>query len=392
MSDERQRVSEEQEPETRNFLTPDPRPPTSVVRVLHINTERSWRGGEAQVLLLAKGLQERGYSVSIVAQPDGALKERAIKEGVRVIPLRMRGEFDLIALFRLAKIMREEKVDIVHMHDSHAVTLGNFAARLAGIPTAVASRRVNFSTKRNRFRKLKYLWGIKRIIAVSQEIKESLINDRFPPDFIEVIHSGIDLSKFQEKPPQINLYHELGLDPERPLIGNIAHLAPHKGHCDFLKAAEVCHMTPEAQFVIVGDGPLRRELLDWIKAHQLDEKVIFTGFKEDIAEIIPLFDMLVLSSISGEGSPAVIKEAMALGKPVIATDVGGVREILEDGISGILIPPGQPMALANAILDLMKNQPKRKMIGLAGKDRVKLFSSSRMVCKTEKLYKSFVKG
>jgi len=363
------------------------------MKILHINTEKSWRGGEAQVLLLAKGLQERGHTISLVAQPDGALKERGVKEGVRVIPLQMRGEFDIAALFHLAKIMKEEEVDLVHMHDSHAVTLGNFAARVARVPIAIASRRVNFSTRGNRFRKLKYLWGIKSIIAVSQEIKETLISDRFPPDRIEVIHSGIDLEKFREKPPQISLYHELGLDPQRPIIGNIAHLAPHKGHLDLLQAAvEVCKIAPEVQFAIVGDGPLRRELLDWIKAHQLDKRVILTGFRDDVAEIISLFEIVILSSIAGEGSPAVIKEAMALGKPVIATDVGGVREILEDQVNGILVPLRQPIALADAILDLMRDEPKRKRIGLAGKDRVKMFSHSRMVCKTEKLYKALVKG
>ncbi|OHB97618.1 MAG: hypothetical protein A2Z57_10005 [Planctomycetes bacterium RIFCSPHIGHO2_12_39_6] len=348
------------------------------LKILHINTEKTWRGGEQQVLYLAKGLKDRGHESTIICQPNSPLSERAKTEGLYVDEVRMRGGVDLCAVFSIARHLRRG-YDILHLHTANAHSLGFLASMLTRGHKVIVSRRVSFPI-RGFFGKLKYR-GVAKVIAVSEDVKKGLINSGIPPRLIVTIHSAIDLSRYKER----------GVEPSRPIVGIIAHLAEHKGHKYFLEAAkEVSVIIPYATFLVVGDGDKRRALEEYAQSLCIAEKVTFLGFQKDIPKLIPGCTITVLSSISGEGSPGVLKESMAAGIPVVTTDVGGSSEIVEDGITGFVVPPKNSKALASAMIKLLTDAELRERMTLEGLRKVKEFSVDTMVEKTEALYKSLL--
>lgn len=358
------------------------------LRIVHINTERTWRGGEAQLLHLSKGLSKRGHRQWVVGQPGSPLLERAGTEGLETVALPMQSEFSLPAIWRLARLFRELQVQVVHMHTSHACTIGGMAAKIAAVPVKIISRRVDFSIRSNPFRKLKYGWGADRIIAISEGVRDVLIRDGINPEQIVVIRSGIDLSGFDPTIPPELFRKEIGVDSATPIIGNIAHFADHKGHRYLIEAAgRVVAQIPDARFVLVGDGELRKTVEEQVARLGLSKTVIFTGFRTDIPKILAAIDLFVLSSHL-EGLCSSIMDAMAMGIAVVATRTGGVPEVVEEGVTGLLVPPRDPVALSGAILRLMGDPKRRRQMGQAGRRRVTArFSAEVMVEATEKLYR-----
>jgi glycosyltransferase involved in cell wall biosynthesis len=370
----------------------------SGLTVLHLNTETGWRGGEAQTLLLARGLRERGH-VSIIATPPGSpLGERARAAGLDVRAVRMRGEFDLRAVFALARLMRACRPDVLHYHTSHAITLGALAGLAAGFasrrPPAVLSRRVSFSLRRNPLARLKYRFRIDHIIAVSDGVRWVLIAEGLAPEKITVIHSGIDLSAFA--PSRVageRFRREAGVPEGAPLIGSVGALVPHKGHCHLLEAmVGPAARQPGLRLALVGVGPLLGELRRQSADLGLEGRVVFAGFRADMPAVIPAFDLLVLPSVSGEGSPAVVKEAMACGVPVVATELDGVREIVEDGSEALLVPPGDAARLSEAIERVLSDEPLRRRMIEGARTKVRDYSADRMVERTIEAYERLLRG
>ncbi|TLD41815.1 MAG: Glycosyltransferase [Candidatus Jettenia ecosi] len=223
--------------------------------------------------------------------------------------------------------------------------------------------------------------GIDKVIAVSEDIRKSLIHCGIPPQLVVTIHSAIDLNRYKKR----------NCEPSEPVVGIIAHLAEHKGHRYFLEAAkEVSTIIPTARFLVIGGGEKREELERYAKNLDIAERVSFLGFQKDIPQVISLCTITVLSSISGEGSPGVLKESMATGVPVITTDVGGSVEIVEDGITGLVVPPMNSKDLALAMIKLLTNDKLRKNLVHEGLRKVNEFSVDRMVEKTEAVYKSLL--
>lgn len=357
------------------------------LRIVHINTERTWRGGEAQLLHLSKGLSKRGHRQWVVGQPGSPLLERAGEEGLETVALPMQSEFSLPAIWRLARLFRELQVQVVHMHTSHACTIGGMAAKIVAVPVKIISRRVDFSIRSNPFRRLKYEWGMDRIIAISEGVRDVLVRDGINPEQIVVIRSGIDLSRLDPTIPPELFRKEISVDSATPVIGNIAHFADEKGHRYLVEAASrVISRIPQARFVLVGDGELKKSMEEQVARQGLSAAVLFTGFRTDIPKILTAIDLFVLSSHL-EGLCTSIMDAMAMGIAVVATRTGGVPEVVEEGVTGLLVPPRDPVALADAILRLLGDPERRRQMGQAGRRRVmERFSAERMVDETEKLY------
>jgi len=351
--------------------------------ILHIDSAKSWRGGQQQVLYLAKGL--RDYDNIIACPPQSHLAERARAIGLKVSPVRMHGEWDLLAVNKLKKIIRNNSIRIVHLHSPHAHALGLMAARSAGNCKVVLSRRVDFPISKNILSRAKYS-NLDRIIAISKRIKRVLVADGLPGEKIDVVYSGVDIERFQNVKGD-HLISELGPDRDKVRIGNIAALAWHKDHRTLIEAARiVLDEFPEVIFLIVGDGPLHREIEILIKKLNLEEKVKLFGFRQDIPEILSVLDLFVLSS-SWEGLGTSLLDAFASHVPVVATNVGGIPEIVKDGVNGILVPPGDRGALARAIICLLKNREHARRMAEEGFRLAKeKFSIERMVEKTGKIY------
>ncbi|MCD6287888.1 MAG: glycosyltransferase family 4 protein [Candidatus Hydrogenedentes bacterium] len=328
---------------------------TDKIRSLHINTERTWRGGEQQVYYLVAGLAQRGHPVTLVCQDGEPLHKRADTLPIEVVPMKVRGELSPAAVWRLRNIIRDRDIDIVHMHSPHAHTLGCAAATLAGRGVCIVTRRVDFSIRKSFVSVLKYKVRVNHYIAISHAIQNVMVHDGIDPSRISVVHSGIDLSRFDTVAPA-PLRDELGLGPDTKLIGNVAHMADHKGQ-RYLVAAmpAILEHEPAAHLVIAGSGELRADLEKQVERLGLGRSVTFLGFRDDVAAIEKAFDVFVMSSHM-EGLCTSILDAMACGTPVVATHAGGIPEIVRHEYNGLMVPARDPKSLAEAVVRMLDDR------------------------------------
>jgi len=359
---------------------------------LHIDTARTWRGGQNQVLLTVTGLQAIGQRAALVAHPSGELRRRAA-EGLELIPIGPRAEFDLGAAWRLARVLRRLRPDIVHAHDAHGTAMAALALPMLGssarAPRLVVSRRVDFHLRGNSFSRWKHR-QVDCFIAASEAIRRVLLADGIPPERTATVHEGIDIDHVRAA-PRVDLHEALFLPHGAPLVGNVAALVPHKGQRYLIEAARlVVREAPDVRFVILGEGELRGRLARRIHELRLDKHVLLPGFRTDVLGCHKAFDLFVMSSIT-EGLGTSILDAMACGRAVVATRAGGIPEIVEHGATGLLVEPRDPPALARAILELMRDPARRARMGAAGEARVaERFTAERMAAETAAAYERVV--
>jgi glycosyltransferase involved in cell wall biosynthesis len=355
---------------------------------LHIDTARTWRGGQNQVLVTIMGLRALGHRTLLVAHPRGELRQRA-KEGLDMLPLAPRTEMDLSAAWRLSRLVKQLKPDIIHAHDPHGVAMAGLALSMSTQltkPPLVASRRVDFRLRRTALSRWKYR-QVDCFICASEAIRRLLIADGVVESRAITVHEGIDLSRVEAAPPA-NVHEDLWLPHHAPVVGNVAALVPHKGQRHLIEAAQlVVRQVPDARFVIAGEGELRAALERQIKEHHLEKHVLLAGFRPDVLSLHKAFDIFVMSSIT-EGLGTSLLDAMACGKAVVATTAGGIPEVVVDGETGFLVAPRDHAAMADAIVKLLKDDGLRARMGAAGLHRArKKFSAERMVQETLRVYK-----
>ena len=360
---------------------------------IHVDTQRAWRGGQRQVLLTVLGLRERGHRTVLVAHPEGELAARAA-EGHDLIRLAPRAEVDLHAGWKLSRIIKDLRPDVVHAHDPHAVALAALALSFltsGKCPGLIASRRVAFHLNTNAFSRWKY-HQVECFVAASNAIRDMLISDGVDPNRIATVYEGIDLHRVQVE-PAANIHSEFWLPTHAPIVGTVAALTQEKGHKYLIDAAAlVVRDVPDARFVIFGEGDLRQALERQVKELHLDKHVVLPGFRADILSFIKSFDVFVMSSLF-EGLGTSLLDAMALSKPTVASDTGGIPEVVSHGETGLLVPPRDVRELAAAIVKLLKDPGRREQMGRAGLERVqRLFSADRMVERTLGVYRNLESG
>ena len=354
---------------------------------LHIDTARTWRGGQNQVLVTVLGLRSLGHRTMLVAHPDGELLARA-DEGLELLPLAPVTEMDLSAAWRLSRALKQLHPDIVHAHDPHAVAMAALALSMSTQevkPPLMASRRVDFHIGGNSLSRWKYR-QVDCFICASEAIRQLLLADDVPEHRAVTVHEGIDLGRVAAAPPA-NIHEELWLPHGAPVIGNVAALVPHKGQKHLIEAAAlVVRHEPDARFVIAGEGELRASLEHQIKHLGLEKHVLLAGFRPDVLSLHKAFDIFVMSSVT-EGLGTSILDAMASARPVVATAAGGIPEVVQDGETGILVPPRDHEAMADAVVRLLRDPPLRQRMGAAGLSLVHArFSAERMVQETLRVY------
>ena len=354
---------------------------------LHIDTARTWRGGQNQVLLTVYGLQAIGQRASLVAHPDGELRRRAA-EGLDLIPIASRAEVDLSAAWRLSRVVRSLQPDIVHAHDAHGTAMASLAlsmATSAPAPALIVSRRVDFHLRKNSFARWKHR-QIDCFIAASDAVHQILLADGVPPDRVVTVHEGIDLEHVLAA-PAINVHQEFWLPHHAPVVGNVAALVPHKGHRHLIEAAHlVVRQIPDARFIILGEGELREQLERQVRDYRLEKHVLLPGFRPDVLGCIKGFDLFVMSSVT-EGLGTSVLDAMACSRAVVATRAGGLPEIVEEGRTGMLVDPHDHAGMAREIVHLLTDQELRRRMGEAGLEKVgRLFTVERMVAATAAVY------
>jgi glycosyltransferase involved in cell wall biosynthesis len=354
---------------------------------LHIDTARTWRGGQNQVLVTVLGLRALGHRTLLAAHPLGELRQRA-KEGLDLVPLAPRAEMDLGAAWRLSRLIKRVRPEIVHAHDPHAVAMAALALSMSTQlvkPPLVASRRVDFRLRGNALSRWKYR-QVDLFICASDAIRRLLLEDGVPAARAVTVHEGIDLGRV-EAAPAARLHEDLWLPHHAPIVGNVAALVPHKGQRHLVEAAAiVVRRVPDARFVIAGEGELRSALERQIREHHLEKHVLLAGFRPDALSVHKAFDVFVMSSVT-EGLGTSLLDAMACGRPVVATATGGIPEVVADGETGFLVPPRDPAAMADAVVRLLEDEDLRRRMGNAGLARVRRkFSAERMVQQTLRVY------
>lgn len=354
---------------------------------LHIDTARTWRGGQNQVLTTIMGLRALGHRTMLVAHSGGELRQRAA-EGLDLLPLAPKTEMDLTAAWRLSRIIKQLKPDIVHAHDPHGVAMAALALSMStqlAKPPLVAARRVDFHLRGSSLSRWKYR-QVDCFICASEAIREMLVADGVPAARAVTVHEGIDLGRVDTAPPA-KLHEDLWLPHHAPIVGNVAALVPHKGQKHLIEAARlVLPQVPDARFVIAGEGELRPALERQIKEHHLEKHVLLAGFRPDVLSLHKALDVFVMSSVT-EGLGTSLLDAMAASKPIVATNAGGIPEVVVDGETGFLVPPRDHEAMAEAIIKLLKDDALRTRMGAAGRARAQsLFSADRMVQETLRVY------
>jgi glycosyltransferase involved in cell wall biosynthesis len=353
------------------------------MKVLMVDSARAWRGGQNQVRLTALGLSTRGHEVAVACQRGGALEERARREGLTVHSLRFLGDLSPAPVAGLARLLRRLRPALVHAHDPHAVGAALLAARLAGRPPVVASRRVDFPL-RGALSRWKYR-ACARVIAASDAIASVLRAHGLPAERVRTVHEGVP-TPFP-RPGGADLLRALGVPEGSPVVGNVAALVGHKDQATLLDAAAlVGREMPEARVVVVGEGELRADLEAQARRLDVSGRVIFAGFRHDLDALLPAFTVFCLSSRM-EGLGTSVLDAMALGLPVVATAAGGIPEAVEDGVTGRLVPPGDAAALAAALLEVLRDPAAGRRLGEGGRRRFEeRFTADRMVESTLAVY------
>ena len=366
----------------------------SALRVLHIDTEKTWRGGEQQALYLAKGLQERGVEQLCVGRPGMPYVERCGAAGLVVEAVQMRGEGDLPGMRRLARLFRRWRPDVIHMHTSHAHTLGVVARRWSGVGRTLVSRRVDFTIYRNflRLSWFKYRFGVDLYIAISEAIKRQLVKDGIPADRIEVVHSGIDPSRFDGVEPH-DFHAEFGLPAGAPIIGDVAAFGWHKAQEYLVRATpKILERHPEARVFLIGEGKLQGAIEQEVRALGLEDRILFTGFRTDVPSLIRGMDCFVMCSVL-EGLCTSLLDSLALGCPAVGSAVGGIPEVLLHEQTGLTVPPRDPDALAAAIIRVLDDRALRERLVANGREHVAAgFTNDTMVDGNLRLYERLLAG
>jgi len=353
--------------------------------ILHLSTAATWRGGEQQAASLMAGLAAHGLTSVLAAPPAAPLARRAAAQGIRVEALQSRGEWDLLAAWRLARMVRATGAALVHAHDAHGVSLGGRAARWGGGVPCICTRRVDFPIRSpGKYRRLA------RVICISEATRRVCLEAGLAEERLPVVMSGIDLERVRAAAGNSEaLRAELAPAKKKPLLLlNVASLTDHKGQRYLLEAMPaVVAKLPQTVLVIAGTGELEGALKQQANLLALDEDVVFAGFREDVPALLHACDLFVMASHL-EGLCTSVMDAMAAGKAVVATRAGGLPELVEDGRTGLLVPPRDAQALSAAILDLLADRKKRERFGAAAREvAAKRFGHERMVEGTVRVYR-----
>ncbi|MBI4839345.1 MAG: glycosyltransferase family 4 protein [Nitrospirae bacterium] len=398
----------------------------ATIKIIRIIARLNIGGPAIHTILLSSELDKLGYKTILVKGTEGlregSMTDLAESKGIKPVVIPELGreiglKNDLIAFYKLYKLIKNEKPDIVHTHTAKAGTLGRLAARLARVPVIIHTFHGHVLT--GYFGKLKSWIFVRmermlanistRIITLSDELKRELMGMGIgDAEKFEIIPLGLKLAPFFDLAKCRGEFRtEIGVSLDTLLIGIVGRLVQIKGHRQFLEGAKIItdrmkhagvtfyedllKKATDVKFVIVGDGELREELEEYAKKLGIADKVIFTGFRRDLQRIYADLDIVALTSFN-EGTPVSIIEAMVGDKPVVATNVGGVSSLVKDGVTGFLVPPARADLFAEALIKLLSDALLRKKMGEAGRRSVfPKYDSSNLVKAMDELYRSLTK-
>jgi len=364
---------------------------SKVKKILHLHNTSSIGGAEQMFINLANFINPDKFKSYVGVFREGELTSELRKRGIKFLWLKESTQvYDYKFLKNIIQLIKQNRIDLIHSHTWGTDFYGYWASKILGIPM--------ISTIHNRYyifekwsRKLSYkvfISQIKKIVAVSKDIQDLLREKlKLSPQKVRLIYNGIDTHKFENKMDLEPLRKELNLREKELILGNVGNLREVKDHHTLiLSFHKVASFFPQAKLLIVGEGELKIRLIKLCAELGLENRVLFLGHREDVNLLLGLMDLFILSSHS-EGCSISVLEAMASGKPVVATRVGGNPELVLEGKTGFLVPPAEPEKLAEKTIFLLRNEDLRVKMGDEGRKRVnEKFSLETMLKNYEELY------
>lgn len=360
-----------------------------MLTILHTESSLGWGGQEIRILHESLGMKARGHRVLIAAHPKSLLLPKAEKAGLEIISIDLSHKYPWI-FWQMVSILDQKEIDILNTHSSSDSWLGILAARVAKRkPLIIRTRHLSTPISKNLWSRLIYDLLPDAVITTGAEIRRQMIEvNNFAGHKIFSIPTGVDLDKFD--PEKINP----SLSRKGLAVGMVGVLRSWKGHQYFLKAVPlILEKIPEALFYIVGDGPQLNNIKQTMEQLKLKDKVFLLGHREDIPEIMASLDIIVHPSYGHEGVPQTILQALAMSRPVVATRTGSISEVIIEGETGILVPPGDAEKIAEGVIELYKNSALRQRIINNGRKFIKeKYSYQIMLDHLEGLYEHLLSG
>ncbi len=356
-------------------------------KILHIDSEFGWRGGQQQAVYLFEGLLKRGFKTKFICQPKSKLSAYFKEKELPFEEIKMRGETDILAAFKISAFCKKYNFDIIHAHSAHSLSIAILTKLFFRKIKIIGVRRVDFHLRKNIFSKLKYSSAfVSKIVCISEGIKKVLLEDGIPENKLCVIHSGINIHKFDKIQKMPDFHKIYQIKDSDIIIGTIAALVGHKDYPNLLKAAElVLSQKDNITFVALGSGKNEKEIKEFADKLNLKNKFIFLGYKTNVGEILKHFNIFVIAS-KKEGLGTSILDAQSIGLPVIGTKTGGIPEAVHHNKNGLLVSPQNHSELASAIIKLSDNKKMQKEFSQNAIESVKEFDVELTIERNIKLY------
>ncbi len=364
--------------------------------ILHLSETSEPGGSETILVNISKNIDTNEYRSHVCLLEEGWLSNQVQDIGINLSVIENKRSYDPIFLAKLISLIRQEKVDLIHAHEFMMNVYGSVAAKITSIPMiGTIHGKGYFTNKKSRILAYKLAISLcSQMIAVSENLRKYIIKELKLKDASKIVtmYNGIDLKKYSVKNTYCNIRNELGISSNTLIVGIVGSLFTVKGVSYLLEAVkEVVTCFPNFRLLIVGEGDQESTLKNKVISLGLQNIVDFLGFRNDIPEVLSLFDIYICSSLS-EGLPLSVVEAMAASKPVVATNVGGLPEIVIDNETGYLVEPRNSAALAEKISILLQNKSLREQMGIRGrKITEEKFSLKTMIDNYQNLYKKLIK-
>jgi len=354
--------------------------------IVHTEWSDGFGGQEHRILLECREMMRRGHEALIVCRPEALLLARAREAGIPVEAVSIRSSADMAAVAAMVRIFRKQRATVVNTHSGKDSWVGSMAAKIAGVPLLIRTRHISVPIRRGVFNMV-YRWP-DGYITTAEMIREHLIGKGIPADRVVSIPTGVDLERFAAGTDGNRIRKEFGIPPGTFLVSMIGVLRSWKRHDVFLES--VCLLREQGVSVhglIVGEGPQRGKIEALVAQGEVADRITVSGFRDDVPEIVAGSDAVLLTSDRFEGVPQVILQALALARPVIASPVGGIPEVVLHGKTGLLCPPGDAPAYADALAKLAGDPDLRERMGKAGRELVLSgYTAAAMSDRTEAFY------
>ncbi len=356
--------------------------------ILHTEWSEGFGGQEMRILLEMALHRKQGHVLYLLCGPGSQLAIDAEKQGIEVLPLKIKHTFDLRALLQIKKIIREKRIEVLHTHSSVDSWVASLAGKWAGLPVLVRTRHISVPAKTHSLNKVYSLPDV--VITTGEQIRQTLIKGyHLSEDHVFSIPTGVDTDRFFPRSPDFKLKKELGLAEGALVITLAAVLRAQKRHELVVAAAPaILKKYPQARFLFVGEGPRRNLIEEELRQHQMAPFFLMTGHRDDIPEILSITDIGLITS-QAEGVPQFLLQAMAMAKPMVATQVGGIPGIIESGINGLLISPEDPEGLAAAVIRLLDDKTDAARMGQQARELIAgKYTAAQMA---EQVYEVYLK-